>query len=127
MSRRTCPLAMLCSLAAFAGPASAQFALPSVTPPDARPFPYSAPLEFAGEAEEPDEIETDRLLKTLALQTHDSIVALRKRFAGEQKTMRIIVSASAEAQAKQVDKFNKKFTVVNDGGKIGELKHFCRH
>lgn len=51
---------MLCSLAAFAGPASAQIALPSVTPPDARPFPYSAPLEFGGEAEEPDEIETDR-------------------------------------------------------------------
>jgi len=60
MSIRTCALAMFCSLAAFAGPASAQFALPSITPPDARPFPYSAPLEFAGEADEPDEIETDR-------------------------------------------------------------------
>ena len=65
-----------------------------------------------------DEVETDRLLKTLAQQTHDSIVALRKRFAGEQRAARRTASASAEAQAKLVDEFNETFAVVNDGGKI---------
>jgi Family of unknown function (DUF5906) len=68
-----------------------------------------------------DEITVDRLLKSLAQQTRDSIVALRKRFAGEQneqKTMRRATSAAAEAHAKLVDEFNEMFAVVNDGGKI---------
>src|SRR5258708_33251583 len=61
-----------------------------------------------------DEITIDRLLKSLAAQTHDSIGALRKRFAGEQKALRRATSASAEAQAKLVDAFNETFAVVND-------------
>jgi hypothetical protein len=65
-----------------------------------------------------NEIDIGRLLKTLAGQTHDSIADLRKRFAGEQKTMRRATSAATEAQAKLVDEFNENFAVVNDGGKI---------
>jgi len=65
-----------------------------------------------------DEITIDRLLKSLAAQTRDSIGALRKRFASEQKMRRRAASADAEALARLVDEFNETFAVVNDGGKI---------
>jgi hypothetical protein len=65
-----------------------------------------------------DGITGDRLLKSLAAQTHDNIGALRKRLTAEQKASRQGASAFAAEQENLVDEFNERFAVVNDGGKI---------
>src|SRR5262245_8683453 len=65
-----------------------------------------------------DEVTIDRLSKRLAGQTGDSIAALRKRFASEQKSGRRAASASAAEREELVAEFNAIFAVVNDNGKM---------
>ncbi len=69
-------------------------------------------------AASPGEVVTDRLLKSLAQQTGDSLDGLRRQFTTDQKTRKKSGAISIEDEQRIVADFNKTFAVVNEGGKI---------